>query len=93
MKHRGSNNSAQRCARLDFLEGQSVSQHLELQRVLKESCAEEGWLDDEKFGAEDKPGPRESLVQQCAEFSAPFFKIFSDLGRSGVRARTTPFVG
>ena len=60
------NNSAQRCTRLDFLEGQSVSQHLELQRVLKESCAEEGWLDDDKTcsssnqpssaqGAEDKP--------------------------------------
>ena len=30
---------------------------------MKESCAEEGWLDDEKSGAEDKPGPESSTLK------------------------------
>ena len=36
---------------------------IRLSDVLKESCAEEGWLDDEKFGAEDKPSPESSTLK------------------------------
>eukprot|EP00434_Breviolum_minutum_P029191 symbB.v1.2.025821.t1/scaffold2533.1/size76754/2 len=41
-----------------------------LQNADKESCAEEGWLDDEKFGAEDKGPIGKPVVQLETE---PFF--------------------